>query len=105
MQSRGARAPSHAVAREWVRQALYVPDALAPVRDLVVGRNGLIWLQRDSVGNGTARWDVLSPAGEPRGTVQLPAKMRLLSADGTHVYGTVTDADDVPYIVRFRIRR
>jgi len=48
-------------------------------------------------------WWVLSPQGDPRAKVALPAEFTLEIAVGDIVWGTVRDDLDVPYIVRMRV--
>lgn len=89
-------------AEQHVRDALHLPAHRPPVTEWVVRDDGSILLrqvpQADSV-----RWLVLGPDGDAVVTFALPTRLRVLHADSEHVWGTISDEDDVPYIVRYRI--
>ena len=48
-------------------------------------------------------FDVFEDDGRFVGRVKLPPRTRLLRSRGNEAWGTVRDADDVDYAVRFRI--
>ncbi len=48
-------------------------------------------------------FDVYEPDGTLIGRVAVPARTRIFRFGATHVWGTLRDADDVDYAVRFRI--
>jgi hypothetical protein len=85
------------------RQSLYIPEFHPPVSDVVVGRDGSVWLRGEDLGASTVEWRVLSPDGEPLGVVGLPVDLRIMLADQSRAWGTEYDELDVPYIVRYRI--
>lgn len=86
-----------------VREAVRLPRFHPPVAEMVVGRDDTIWLRRDGGVEPVATWLVLSPTGEPVARVHADVGMRLLTADLEHVWGSVTDELDVPYLLRYRI--
>lgn len=96
-------APTPARAEELARASLYLPAFHPPVSQLLVGRDGSIWLQREVVNGETADWLVLSPAGGIAGTLSAPRRMRILAAEERRIWGMETDELDVPYIVRYRV--
>jgi hypothetical protein len=49
------------------------------------------------------RYDVYSPQGELLGRILLPPRVRLMAIGTTHAWGTLRDADDVDYAVRFKL--
>jgi hypothetical protein len=98
---RGAITPAQAA--EWARDALYTPDFHPPVSDMLIGRDGSVWLRGEDPGESTVEWRILSPAGEPLGVVRLPVGFRIMLADRSRAWGTEYDELDVPYIVRYRI--
>lgn len=49
-------------------------------------------------------FDVYGPDGNLRGRLVLPSRTRVMRMEGNHVWGTMRDADDVDYAVRFRIQ-
>jgi hypothetical protein len=103
MQEAKFRTPPEAAARRLIREALYRPGYLAPVTDVVIGRDGTIWLRRESTGRAVFDWQVLDAAGRPIGRVSLPAKVAVQYADRSQVWGVELDELDVPTLVRFRV--
>lgn len=99
---RGFLGATEAQAREWAERTLYRPPFKSLVREMTVGRDGSIWLQR-TVEADTAFWLVLDASGEPRAEVSLPAGFDLLEADRGQVWGQEQDELDVPYLVRYRV--
>lgn len=99
---RGFLGATEAQAREWAERTLYQPPFRSLVREMTVGRDGSIWLQR-AVEADSASWLVLDPSGAPRAEVMLPAGFDLLEADRDRVWGQERDELDVPYLVRFRL--
>lgn len=91
--------PALAVAREH----LLIPEILAPFEKVLVGTDGRVWLKRQSLSAPQATWLVLDPVGRLLATVAAPAGADLLHAGPDHVWGVVTDALDVPYVVRWRL--
>lgn len=81
---------------------LRVPEFFPPIRDLVVGLDGTLWLGRWPVGR-TRSWLVLDERGNRRGRVELPATLRVHAASTTQVWGTQRDRDGIPSIVRYRV--
>lgn len=96
-------APTPARAEELAREALYLPAFHPPVSELLVGRDGSIWLQREVVDGDTANWLVLSANGGVAGTVSAPRRLRIMAAEERRIWGMETDELDVPYIVRYRV--
>lgn len=91
--------------RGWIRDAIYVPDYYAPVREVVSGRDGTIWLARNPAGGTTVEWLILKRNGEPVGRTETPAGFRLFLADRSMLWGVLRDDTDVEYIVRYRAER
>lgn len=83
--------------------SLAIPPYEPPVTDLVVGRDGTIWLRREVLGRSTARWLVLDEDGRMTASVELPVGLDVLQAQRNAVWGVVEDELDVPYLVRYRI--
>jgi hypothetical protein len=80
-----------------IRRNVTAPPFRPPVDDLVVGRDGTIWLRRAPAA-AAAEWLVLGPAGGELGVVRLPAGLRVFGADRQRVWGVVRDALDVPFV-------
>ena len=100
--SRFAGAPTPATAAAWARDGLYVPAHHPPVRDLIPGIDGTIWLERARDAS-SSEWLVLDPDGTPLHRVRLPANVTVMAASRDRVWGVETDELDVPYIVRYGV--
>jgi len=85
-------------------EALEPSAALPPVTDLVVGRDGSLWLRREETGGPYVRWHVLDADARPLGRLDLPAHLEVLSADRETLLGTMPGEYDVPLLVRYRVR-
>jgi hypothetical protein len=79
-----------------------VPAFFPPVSAAVVGRDGTIWLRGPEAGGRTVEWTVLTPDGEPRARVRLPAASQVRHAAHDHLWAVEHDADGVPFVVRYR---
>lgn len=101
--SRLPGAPTPARAAAWARNTLYAPRYHPPVSNMVIGRDGSVWLRGEDLGESTVAWRILSAAGEPLGFVRLPVGFWMILADRYRAWGTERDELDVPYIVRYRI--
>ncbi len=97
-----------------------IPRTKPHIRELVVARDGRIWVARsmpaerrasaDTTAGAPAEWiepttyDIFEPDGRLRGEVTLPASTKLHLALGDRVWAVQRDSLDVPAIVRFRVR-
>jgi hypothetical protein len=99
---RAVRLSSVASVRDLVRDALELPDRLPPIRRVVAGLDGRIWLERMSLG-GPPTWLVMNRSGSLEYQITLPERTTLHAADGDFLWATQQSADDVPYIVWFRV--
>ena len=96
-------APTAARAEELARQAIYAPAFHPPISELVIGRDGTVYLRREDTGDSISEWTVLSGEGAVLGTVRLPSTFRMMAADREHVWGMELDELDVPYLIRYSI--
>ena len=101
--SMAASWPTPARAEELARSSLFVPPFFPPVGNLVVGRDGTVWIQREDAGGETREWWVIDGTGRAVAAVHLPANLRMLAADRDRIWGMETDELDVPYIVRYEL--
>jgi hypothetical protein len=86
-----------------ILEALFLPAVHPPVKNLVAGRDGTIWLQVASARTDSAVWNVLDPAGELIGVVTAPIGLKVLEAEKDLIWGVERDSLDVSYIFRFRV--
>lgn len=96
--------------REWeplIREHLYLPEFQPPVTEVREGGDGTLWLRREPFHPRGNEWLVLDDQLRPVATAHLPA-----SIDGVRgaisantLWATERDELDVPYLVRYRIRR
>ena len=75
----------------------------APIRRVLLGRDGSAWLEEHSLIPGH-HWLVLDPDGEPGGRVTVPANFRLMAAEVGTIWGLEEDEDGLESIVRYRVR-
>jgi hypothetical protein len=100
----GRLTPSRARAVQAVRAALYVPDHLPPVTAVVAGRDGTTWLRREETGDRQAVWNVLDLRGNVVAVVSVPRGLRVREAQMGMIWGTETDADELPVVSRYRVQ-
>lgn len=90
--------------RESIRAALYTPRIHPPVRELLVGTDGTIWLRTDTIGAPEQLWLVLSKQGDIVAHMSLPSpQFRAMQANSRFIWGVEKDELDVQYVVRYRI--
>lgn len=75
-----------------------------PVRRIVSGRDGTIWLE-ERVPRAGHFWRILDQKGAVVGTLTLPDDISMQAADMQAVWGYETDADGLQGIVRYRLTR
>lgn len=97
------RTPEASVLRRQIRQNLYRPRFLPPVTELVLGRDGTIWLRREDLGRQMAWWHVLDGRGRIIARAWVPAGVRVAYADRTQIWTVELDELDVPTLVKYRI--
>ena len=98
-----------------------IPRTKPFIREIIVGRDGGLWVGRsmpavrqasaDTAPGAPDDWiepatyDVFEHDGILRGEVTLPPATKLHLASGDHVWAVQRDSLDVPMIVRFRVAR
>lgn len=92
-------------ARDRIRAALDPPSCLPPVTDLVVDRDGPVWLRGPEVGEATLRWTAVDSGGRIEGFVELPPAVDLMIADGNRLCGVETDELGVERVVGYAVHR
>lgn len=90
---------------DYPSDAVYLPAFRPPVTDVVLTRDGRIWLRREFGFGVTREWDVLDARLIPVARVKLPADLQVLEATVNAVWGSGSDPDGAPYIARYRLVR
>ena len=90
--------------RRAIEAALVRPRDWPPVTKLVIGVDSSIWLRVGGPNTGMESWWFFTRTG-PVERVQLPPGFTLLRASRSYVWGTRTNADDVPLVERYRVTR
>lgn len=100
----GAPVPSdwEVIARR-LRDAMDFPEFKAPIQHHWLAQDQSLWLGLTGEDDATVRWVVLDDRGYPRGTLELPAKLRMEWSRGDVFWAVEPDENDVPWLVRFRI--
>lgn len=83
-----------------------IPDVKPPIERFWVDDQGYVWTQRskpEGAKRGTL-FDVFDPGGRFLGEVTAPFLLQTVLIRGAALYAVVTDENDEPVIVRFRIR-
>ena len=87
------------------RSALEMPPHHPPVRFVELGSDGSVWMLLDQAGAISNRWVVLTGNGQPWGTLDLEPGVELRRRDEANVWLVERDDFDVPWLVRYRLRR
>lgn len=88
-----------------LRDALDLPAHLPPVTRVLRSADGEIWLRREQDLREEWRWTVLDADGRPAREVRAPRRLALHVLETARVWGVLTDDYDVPWVVRYRLRR
>ena len=86
-----------------VLQRQSFPSLWVPVNRMLVARNGDVWLG-SAIGLRPVTWIIVNRAGQIIGRLQSPAKGSLQIVDGLTVWGVELNEDDVPFVIRYRLR-
>ena len=95
------------------RAAITFPEYHPPVRDVVAGADGTIWLLRELQMDGIDRWEVYDAGGNllqhvhiqaPPTSVPWYSGFKMLRATRSEVWGMTKDALDVQTVRRYRLR-
>ena len=100
-----SRLPNRIEALRAARRALDLPPFFSPIRYVVAGADGTVWLRREERPGPSDIWNVLDERGNVQAVVTVPKGTDLHYADKENVWGVVTDDLDIPYVVRYRIDR
>lgn len=81
----------------------YVPPVAPPVRDVIAGGDGTIWLGLRQRSGVPREYVLLDARGEPIGTVQLPSNTTVKVATREWIWCLRTDPNDVQSLVKYLI--
>ena len=96
--------PENNLARRFRARARELAPVVYPPADVTLGLDGTIWVELRRTDSGTPV-HVLSEAGDPIGTLRLPARSRVHQASMTHVWVTERDLVDLTSVARYRVIR
>ncbi len=102
--------------RRDAREAITFPDYHPPVRQIVAGHDGSIWLLRElDLPDRVDRWEVYGSAGDLEGYVEVSEgmansvpwfpRLELHHVSRDEVWGSTVDDLDVPYLRRYSVSR
>jgi hypothetical protein len=87
-----------------LRDAMQFPEFKLPVEHAWPAQDGSLWLRLRSASDTIAEWLLLDAQGNARGTMELPAELRIMWNRGDTVWAVEPDEYDVPWVLRFRMR-
>lgn len=101
--------------RRAVRRAFRVPEYHPPVRQVVAGTDGTIWLLRELREDRVDMWEIYDSDGTLEGTIEIDQgrtsavpwfpRLGIALASRDEIWGTTFDELEVPYIHRYRVDR
>lgn len=87
-----------------LRSEMRFPDLKLPITNPWLDQDGRVWLRRDDPPGSMARWVLLEADAELRGELSLAPRTRPLWSKGDTLWAAVYDENDVPWLVRYRLR-
>jgi hypothetical protein len=101
--------------RQEARAAIRFPAFFPPVRQIVAGHDGSVWLLREFRPDRGDLWEIYDVDGRLAGSVLIPTgaaydlpwapRLKVLRATRDEVWGMTIGEYDVPVIHRYRVRR
>ncbi len=101
--------------RRAARRVFWVPEYLPPVRQVVAGTDGTIWLLREMREDRVDVWEVYDSGGTLEGTVEIgqgrtsfvpwDPRLAVAIASREEVWGATFGDYDIPYIHRYLVDR
>jgi hypothetical protein len=95
--------PADAIAR--IEAEIPTTDDLIGRGQLLVAPDGTVYVPMQTAEHPALRYAVFAPSGAHTAWITLPAGVFLRAATDTHLWGTVTDDDGFPHVVRYAIVR
>ena len=99
------RGPENPAAFRAVRAAMAYPEFQAPIYTAFAANDGSLWMRREENLSPRHRWIVVEPNGTVRGVVEIPRSAVPVWARGELAYAIDSDADGIPWLVRYRVVR
>jgi hypothetical protein len=87
-----------------IRASLEFPEFQPPVQSHYLSDDGQLWLRREDDGGVNHRWLLLNQSGQILGQLELPRGARVGWHRGQTFIAIEPDQEDVPWLVRYRIR-
>jgi hypothetical protein len=84
-------------------KALYLPNVLPPVTGGFLAADGAIWLRREDDEQNVS-YDVLDEKGNIVAQLSVHSNVTLRAARANYVWGIELDENDVPTVVRYRVK-
>ena len=101
--------------RRAARRAFWVPEYHPPVRQIVAGTDGTIWLLREMREDRVDVWEIYDSYGTLEGRIEVGdghrfgkpwgSRLDIVIASRDEVWATTFDEFSVPYIHRYRVDR
>jgi hypothetical protein len=93
--------PTEAELKSQYTRQLRRPAHQPPVRNILMGSDSMIWLERPSRG-ANALWEVYDLDGKLIATARVDRRLQPLAVSRRALYGKEIDANGVESIVRYR---
>lgn len=96
--------------RRIARELITFPETPPPVGRILAGSDGSIWLLRETWPRAPNLWEIYDERGNLEGSVRIEAlqdgyRPYILHASRNEVWVQIRGAMDVPYIIRYEVRR
>lgn len=99
--------------RRIAREAITFPETHPPVRRILAGRDGSIWLLREAWPHPGSLWEVYDEEGNQEGSLQIGEPLTgdadhrpyVFQASRSEVWAQIRGDLDVPYVIRYKVRR
>lgn len=86
-----------------IRDQLKWPSYTPPVSALLLGSDGSVWIERETVGMSQVRWDILGRDLASLGQIQLPKDLEPKVVSRSALWAVKKDSLDVPHVLHFDV--
>ena len=96
------------------REMITFPEHYPPVRGILAGDDGSMWLLREAWPSPADIWEVYDENGELEGSVRIEGspdhedwdpRLRIIRVSRTEIWATTRGEFDVPYVHRYQVKR